>query len=236
MTVKLEVPFNKHALAAAATFFQTLADSNPVQAGNSLVLGSKVAPVDVTNFEVPDLPVEHKVERRDLVRDAAGNWVDELDVPEPDETPESSDGLGLDSRGFPWDARIHAGAKSKNKDLTWRYKPGVDKALIPKVEAELLQNMNAGKAAAPDVVPEPDETPIAEKAVAAQQAATAPAADAPTFADVMKRAAEAVKQGALAMTDIDQWAKDKGLASKAGLAMNATVRAEFGEYLTFIGF
>lgn len=220
MTVKLEVPFNKVALAAAAVFFKTLADNNPVEVASQLVLGSKVAAVDVTDFEVPDAPEADEV----------------VEVPEPDDAPEVSDGLGLDSRGFPWDARIHAGAKSKNKDLTWRYKPGVDKALIPKVEAELLQNMNAGKAAAPDVVPEPDETPTAAKAVAAQQAATAPAADAPTFADVMKRAAEAVKQGALAMTDIDQWAKDKGLASKAGLAMNATVRAEFGEYLTFIGF
>lgn len=222
MTVKLEVPFNKIALAAAAVFFKTLADNNPVEAASQLVLGSKVAAVDVTDFEVPDPDADEIVE-----------------VPEPDGAPsdiETSDGLGLDSRGFPWDARIHAGAKSKNKDLSWRYKPGVDKALIPKVEAELLQNMNAGKAAAPDVVPEPDETPTAAKAGAAQQAATAPAADAPTFADVMKRAAEAVKQGALAMTDIDQWAKDKGLASKAGLAMNATVRAEFGEYLTFIGF
>lgn len=218
-TVKLEVPFNKVALAAAAVFFKTLADNNPVEVGSSLVLGSKVEPVDVASFEVPDPEADEIME-----------------VPEPDDSPEVSDGLGLDSRGFPWDARIHAGAKSKNKDLTWRYKPGVDKALIPKVEAELLQNMNAGKASVPDVVPEPDETPTAAKAVAAQQAAAAPVADAPTFADVMKRAAEAVKQGALAMTDIDQWAKDKGLASKAGLAMNATVRAEFGEYLTFIGF
>lgn len=230
MTVKLEVPFNKVALAAAAVFFKTLADSNPVEVAGQLILGSTVAPETRSDEEL------HAVAEQTLA--AAGivpDPVEELQVPEVEEdTP--SDGLGLDSRGFPWDARIHAGAKSKNKDLTWRYKPGVDKALIPKVEAELLQNMNAGKTAAPDVVPEPDETPTAEKAVAAQQAATAPAADAPTFADVMKRAAEAVKQGALAMTDIDQWAKDKGLASKAGLAMNATVRAEFGEYLTFIGF
>lgn len=231
MTVKLEVPFNKVALAAAAVFFKTLADSNPVEVAGQLILGNTVVPDSIRNEET-----RQQLVAADIIPDSAEapDLTDNLEVPDPEDAP--SDGLGLDSRGFPWDARIHAGAKSKNKDLTWRYKPGVDKALVPKVEAELLQNINAGKAAAPDVVPEPDETPTAEKAVAAQQAATVATADAPTFAEVMTRGAKAIKAQVLSGADIDQWARDKGLSSKAGMAMNATVRAEFGEYLTLIGF
>lgn len=49
-----------------------------------------------------------------------------------------TDATTLDKRGFPWDSRIHAGSKTQNKDLTWKYKPGVDKdVLVPQVEAEL---------------------------------------------------------------------------------------------------
>lgn len=47
----------------------------------------------------------------------------------------------LDSKGFPWDARIHARPKSFNKDGTWRSKRNVDVALIAGVEAELRKLM-----------------------------------------------------------------------------------------------
>lgn len=49
-----------------------------------------------------------------------------------------TDATTLDKNGLPWDSRIHAGAKTQNKDGTWKYKPGVDKeVLVPQVEAEL---------------------------------------------------------------------------------------------------
>lgn len=44
---------------------------------------------------------------------------------------------GLDSRGFPWDSRIHSASKALNKDKTWRYRRGVEESTIAKVEAEL---------------------------------------------------------------------------------------------------
>lgn len=54
----------------------------------------------------------------------------------------------FDSRGFPWDERIHTGTKATNADGTWRNKRGVDKDLIAAVEAELR-----GEPAAPAAAP-----------------------------------------------------------------------------------
>ncbi len=42
----------------------------------------------------------------------------------------------LDSRGFPWDARIHSKAKSTNKDGSWRRLKGVNDTVVTAVEAE----------------------------------------------------------------------------------------------------
>ena len=67
-------------------------------------------------------------------------------------------GAELDSAGFPWDARIHAGTKSTKKDGTWTYKRGVDDALVKAVEAELRAVMAAPTAA---TVPSAPETPPA---------------------------------------------------------------------------
>lgn len=46
-------------------------------------------------------------------------------------------GAPLDSRGFPWDERIHSASKEFNKDGSWRYRRNTDKELIKSVEAEL---------------------------------------------------------------------------------------------------
>lgn len=46
-------------------------------------------------------------------------------------------GVGVDSRGLPWDGRIHAGTKTTNKDGSWKKKPNVEADLVAQVEAEL---------------------------------------------------------------------------------------------------
>ena len=92
--------------------------------------------------------------------------------------------VALDANGLPWDARLHAGTKTKNADGTWRAlrKPAAPKA---DVEADLL----AGLAARPTAVPPPPGTETfaqymarigtmfatnPEKAMAAMSAALAP--------------------------------------------------------------
>lgn len=53
---------------------------------------------------------------------------DQADVAAPDK----------DSRGIPWDARIHLSNKKQKADGTWMYKRGLDENVKVKVESELL--------------------------------------------------------------------------------------------------
>ncbi len=53
-----------------------------------------------------------------------------------------------DSKGMPWDGRIHASSKNKVADGTWRYKRGCDEAVIAQIEAELRATMGAPAVAA----------------------------------------------------------------------------------------
>lgn len=56
--------------------------------------------------------------------------------PAPVETEEAN--ADLDANGLPWDARIHAATKTKDKAGKWKYLRGVDRdVLVPEVEAEL---------------------------------------------------------------------------------------------------
>lgn len=69
-------------------------------------------------------------------------------APKPSDAP----GTGLDSRGLPWDGRIHASSKVRNADGSWRAKRGLnDGALVARVEAELRAAVAAP--AAPAMVP-----------------------------------------------------------------------------------
>lgn len=54
-------------------------------------------------------------------------------------------GVEVDSAGLPWDARIHTGGEKRIqvKNGKWKYKRGVDKTIIPGIEAELKTLMAA---------------------------------------------------------------------------------------------
>ncbi len=96
-----------------------------------------------------------------------------------------------DAAGLPWDARIHAGTKTKNKDQTWKKKPGVDPTTVTQVEAQLrgLQ----GNAAAPSAAP-----PAQSSAAPAMPAAsTASLSDPQTFEQLMGRTAPAIAAGTI---------------------------------------
>ena len=47
-------------------------------------------------------------------------------------------GVELDTRGFPWNDRIHSRMKSKNKDGSWKYQRSVSPRLITEVENEIM--------------------------------------------------------------------------------------------------
>lgn len=83
-------------------------------------------------------------------------------VDEPQQTPSDE----LDSNGIPWDERIHASTKTKNKDGSWKSLRGVDKDLVTQVEAELstgTQNIEAAASSSPlpiTIPPAQPATPV----------------------------------------------------------------------------
>ena len=67
------------------------------------------------------------------------------------QTASPGEDLGVDSRGLPWDERIHSGNKEKGKDGVWRRRRGVDPTFEKQVEAELYAA--AGKTSPTQVKP-----------------------------------------------------------------------------------
>lgn len=55
--------------------------------------------------------------------------------------------VDLDSKGLPWDERIHAGSKAKVKDGSWRMKKELNPAHVAAVEAELRGRMSGNPVA-----------------------------------------------------------------------------------------
>lgn len=90
-------------------------------------------------------------------------------------------GVDLDIHGLPWDPRIHAGTKGKNKDQSWTGKRNVPEDLKASVTAELkaLMAIPGPQAVAPTAVPLP---PTSASAPPASAATPAPPASGPVVA------------------------------------------------------
>lgn len=56
-----------------------------------------------------------------------------------DDGPADINAPTIDTRGIPWDARIHAGSKKQNQDGTWKRKGRIDDAFYNSVVMELSQ-------------------------------------------------------------------------------------------------
>lgn len=115
-------------------------------------------------------------------------------------------GVELDTKGLPWDGRIHGSTQTKNTDGSWRQKRGLnDEALKLRVEAELRAGQAARAPAAAGIttmpasivtplVPNVPAAPVASVAPAVAATAIAPAAPAApaageTFGQLMARLA-----------------------------------------------
>lgn len=114
-------------------------------------------------------------------------------------------GVELDKNGLYWDERIHSSSKDKNKDETWRAKRGVDKALVPIVEAEIRAILAIPSGVAPPAVPTPPAAavpqvpsvplPPAGTTVATTPVPAAPAADEHAFTRWMEELAPEMAPG-----------------------------------------
>ena len=82
-------------------------------------------------------------------------------------SPAPLDTVERDSKGMPWDGRIHASSKAKVADGSWRAKRGVEDALVAQVTAELTKAAAAPAFDgqpwpfdAPAVIPTPGGAPV----------------------------------------------------------------------------
>lgn len=162
-------------------------------------------------------------------------------VPQPEHISSPEGAPDVDSRGLPWDERIHAGTKATNADGSWRNKRGVDKALLDAVEAELRAGVgeSASGATVPDaplgqMAPTPETVPTAPipdlpsppvpsaSAVPAAPTNTPVATDgAPSFKDAMARVTAGQRDGTVTQQQVAEAAQALGLASVVDLAKPA---------------
>lgn len=129
----------------------------------------------------------------------------------------------LDSRGLPWDVRIHSSTKARNADGTWRTKRNVDAALVPVVEAELQRLMAiAAPVAAPQPPATPPMPPAAPVAPPMPPAAPVPPVPAPppapagqpnTFAELMTFLTPLMAQQRVTMETITGCLTECGIAA-----------------------
>lgn len=159
----------------------------------------------------------------------------EVDLPGPPAMPNPEGAPDVDSRGLPWDERIHAGTKATNADGSWRNKRGVDKALLEAVETELsgsrpipLPDAPVATASGADVAGGASEVPLPPAPAAEEAAGTIPdapaaptPADAPTFKDAMAIVTTRQREGTLTQVQVSEAAQALGLSSVVDLAKPA---------------
>ena len=145
-------------------------------------------------------------------------------------------GVELDSKGLPWDGRIHASTKSKKKDGSWTALRGLnDAAKVAAIEAELRATVQGQQLGA--IVQAQGATPLPGLPVSGTASALpsggaltpssgpasgqlAPAADPVTFEQLMPRVTQATISGILPPTALQQVCGALGLPSVVALQTN----------------
>lgn len=113
----------------------------------------------------------------------------------------------LDKYGLPWDGRIHAGTKGKNKDQSWTAKRGRDENIVHAVEQELRALMAVPSPAAVVTPPPPPPALAAVHTLPSPEVLpgqpAAPVAPGPlTFASIVQKIAALKLQGVLTDDDV----------------------------------
>jgi len=125
-----------------------------------------------------------------------------------------ANGVEVDKAGLPWDGRIHAESKAKNKDGTWRSRRNLADGVYDTVLAELKSLAGVPPAAAPGNVP--------ALPAGASAGAPTPSADAVTlFGQTMRQItphlrSESNPAGKLTQEDVTQCAAACGLVDASG--------------------
>jgi hypothetical protein len=143
-------------------------------------------------------------------------------------------GIALDSKGLPWDVRIHTSSHATNADGSWRRKRGVDEATIAQVEGELQALMSIPftpsavlpfvaipEVAQASAVPPPPPPPAAVVVAPAPPAPPAPPAapEADPYIGLITRVSDLIVAKAISMDQVNAAVTAVGCAS-LGLLMS----------------
>ncbi len=141
-------------------------------------------------------------------------------------TPTQIANAELDKSGLPWDARIHAGTKTKTQKGDWTRKKGVDEAVLDAVVAELRQQYPAAAAAAPVATVTAPAAPVASVPAISVPAPAAPVTPYAQLTDWLAKNTGAGK----ALTA--EWVNEQFAANSTSLpalAANQEASAQFLE-------
>lgn len=103
----------------------------------------------------------------------------------------------VDSKGLPWDERIHASSRAKIADGSWRMKRGVEPALVTKVEAELRAQIPPAAPPTTFAAAPANGAPVPPPPTPAAPAPLPPGPPELTFGIVASRIGKAVTAGTL---------------------------------------
>ncbi|QOR55764.1 MAG: RecT protein [Phage 65_10] len=133
-------------------------------------------------------------------------------VPPPGAAP------SVDSKGLPWDHRIHSSKKSTIADGSWRKKTGVAPELVVQVEGELRGAMAAVAATpAASAVPLPPVAAVPLPPAATLEAQTTQPPAGPTYAQFMEELTAPMLTGKLTLADVGEACQMNGLANLPAL-------------------
>jgi hypothetical protein len=132
-------------------------------------------------------------------------------------TASPAPGVELDTRGLPWDTRIHSRTKSKNAQGEWKNSRGIDPHLLARIERELRNAM---------AVPAPASAPVADVSAPAALVPTPPGAtgamsafpsNMPPFPALMMKVSAANAANTLSQAEVLAAVRSAGLESLPSL-------------------
>lgn len=124
---------------------------SPKDLHNNLMVLASLVGHGMEKTTSPVCEVDPTVTQDDLDSQQASLVQDSREIQVEQET--ANDESLVDSRGVPWNKKIHASSKEKNKDGTWRVRRGADKAEVMKIESASIQKGSPTEVAPPTPAP-----------------------------------------------------------------------------------
>jgi len=128
--------------------------------------------VSISNPLIPEPAMLDEEEQEDFLTEAAAQPSSPtipLGLPAESESMSAVSKNDIDSKGMPWDARIHASSRAVTAKGSWRYRRNVEDSTIYKVEQELIAALKGAPVTLPPT-PAIPAAPIHHVAVSPAQA------------------------------------------------------------------